>query len=135
MKENDLFLDRYLSKIVEDFEGWAERSSKSVNKEWYTDPAPRVKEFSDELEAKFGNKYIKILSGGSAHSFVVNTDKDSKFKKKTWDPATKSHRLIWTKGKRRRGQSTRVTSFNMFVRRSWPPKANLKKDEHGLEDA
>ena len=40
MKENDLFLDRYLSKIVEDFEGWAERSSKSVNKEWYTDPAP-----------------------------------------------------------------------------------------------
>jgi len=81
MKENDLFLDRYLSKIVKDFEGWAERSSKSVSKEWYTDPAPRIKEFSDELEAKFGNKYIKILSGGSAHSFVVNTDNDKKFKK------------------------------------------------------
>lgn len=81
MKENDLFLDRYLSKIVKDFEGWAERSSKAVNKEWYTDPAPRIKEFSNELEAKFGNKYIKILSGGSAHSFVVNTDNDKKFKK------------------------------------------------------
>ena len=81
MKENDLFLDRYLSKIKEDFKGFAESSSKAVSKEWYSDPAPRIKEFSDELEAKFGNKYIKILSGGSAHSFVVNTDNDSKFKK------------------------------------------------------
>ena len=81
MQENDLFLDNYLRKIVEDFKGWADRSSKSVNKEWYTDPAPRIKEFESELQAKFGNKYIKILSGGSAHSFVVNTDKDSKFKK------------------------------------------------------
>ncbi len=81
MKENDLFLDNYLRKIVKDFEDWAGRSSKAVSKEWYSDPAPRIKEFSDELEFKFGNKYIKILSGGSAHSFIVNTDKDSKFKK------------------------------------------------------
>lgn len=81
MKNNDLFLDNYLGKITEDFKGFAERSSKAVSKDWYTDPAPRIKEFADKLEMKFGNKYIKILSGGSAHSFIVNTDKDSKFKK------------------------------------------------------
>ena len=77
MKNNDLFLDNYLNKITEDFKGFAERSSKAVSKEWYTDPAPRIKEFADKLEMKFGNKYIKILSGGSAHSFIVNTDKAS----------------------------------------------------------
>lgn len=81
MKENDLFLDVYLTKIKNDFRGFAERSSTAVSKEWYSDPAPRVQEFADNLEMKFGNKYIKILSGGSAHSFIVNTDKDSKFKK------------------------------------------------------
>ena len=81
MKNNDLFLGNYLRKITEDFKGFAERSSNSVNKEWYTDPAPRIKEFSEGLELKFGSKYVKIMSGGSAHSFIVNTDKDSKFKK------------------------------------------------------
>jgi len=81
MKKNDLFLDVYLNKITNDYKTFAERSSTAVSKDWYTDPAPCVKEFSNELEFKFGNKYIKILSGGSAHSFIVNTDKDSKFKK------------------------------------------------------
>lgn len=66
MKNNDLFLDNYLRKITEDFKGFAERSSNSVNKEWYTDPAPRIKEFSEGLELKFGSKYVKIMSGGSA---------------------------------------------------------------------
>jgi hypothetical protein len=81
MEKNDLFLDNYLRKITEDFKGFAERSSKSVSKEWYSDPTPRINEFANELELKFGSKYIKILSGGSAHSFIVNTDKDEKFKK------------------------------------------------------
>ena len=39
------------------------------------------KKLPKELEVKFGTKYIKVLSGGSAHSFIVNTDKDEKFKK------------------------------------------------------
>jgi dTDP-4-amino-4,6-dideoxygalactose transaminase len=57
------------------------RTSTALNKSYWTDPAPRIKEFEDALEMKFGSKYIKILSGGSAHSFIVNTDKDAKFKK------------------------------------------------------
>ena len=67
MLKNDLFLDNYLRKVKEDFKGFAERSSKAVSKEWYSDPAPRIKEFANGLELKFGSKYIKILSGGSAH--------------------------------------------------------------------
>ena len=81
MEKNDLFLDVYLNKITNDYKTFAERSSKAVSKNWYTDPSDRIKEFSQELEVKFGTKYIKILSGGSAHSFIVNTDKDEKFKK------------------------------------------------------
>tara|TARA_B100000953_G_scaffold128305_1_gene105752 strand:+ start:757 stop:1017 length:261 start_codon:yes stop_codon:yes gene_type:complete len=52
-----------------------------MSKEYWRDPAPRIKEFAEAIELKFGTKYIKILSGGSAHSFIVNTDKDKKFKK------------------------------------------------------
>jgi hypothetical protein len=81
MQTNDLFLDNYLNKITADFKVFADMSNKSVNDEWYSDPAPRIKEFKEGLELKFGTKYIKILSGGSAHSFIVNTDKDSKFQK------------------------------------------------------
>lgn len=81
METNDLFLDNYLSKIKADYSAWMIRTSTALNKSYWTDPAPRIKEFEDALEMKFGSKYIKILSGGSAHSFIVNTDKDAKFKK------------------------------------------------------
>ena len=77
MKQNDLFLDNYLRKIKNDYADWMARVCKN---DQYGDPAPRIKEFQEGVEMSFGTKYIKILSGGSAHSFVVNTDKDSKFK-------------------------------------------------------
>jgi len=37
--------------------------------------------YCDRIKYKPGSKYIKILSDGSVHSFVVNTDKDKKFKR------------------------------------------------------
>ena len=78
MQTNDLFLDNYLNKIKTDYSNWM---SRVCTNDQYGDPAPRIKEFKEGLELKFGTKYIKILSGGSAHSFIVNTDKDSKFQK------------------------------------------------------
>ena len=81
MLKNDLFLDIYLRKVNADYVGFATRSADAVSERYTIDNAPRIKKFADELTFKFGKKYIKILSGGSAHSFIVNTDKDSKFKK------------------------------------------------------
>ncbi|SVB70485.1 uncharacterized protein METZ01_LOCUS223339 [marine metagenome] len=74
-------LETYLDKIAADYKQWMIRTSTTVNKEYWSDPTPRIKEFADALELKFGKKYIKILSGGSAHSFIVSTEKDAKFKK------------------------------------------------------
>jgi len=81
METNDLFLDSYLSKIKADYKAWMTRCSTADGGKYWTDPTPRIKEFAEAIEMKFGSKYIKILSGGSAHSFIVNTDKDAKFKK------------------------------------------------------
>ena len=81
METNDLFLDNYLTKIKDDYSRWMHTTCTALSKEYWKDPAPRIKEFAEAIEMKFGRKYIKILSGGSAHSFIVNTNKDSKFKK------------------------------------------------------
>ena len=41
-----------------------------------------IAEFNEKITFKVGNKYIKVFSeGGSVWGFVVNTDKDKKFKK------------------------------------------------------
>ena len=81
MIANALFLDKYLTKITDAYSAWMHRTCTALSKEYWKDPAPRIKEFSEAIEMKFGTKYIKILSGGSAHSFIVNTDKDKKFKR------------------------------------------------------
>ena len=39
-----------------------------------------IAEFNENLTYKTGSKYIKVISGGSVWGFVVNTDKDKKFK-------------------------------------------------------
>ena len=78
---DSIVLIDYLNKVVADYSRWMHRTCTAVSKEYWKDPAPRIKEFQDAIEVKFGRKYIKILSGGSAHSFIVNTNKDSKFKK------------------------------------------------------
>lgn len=78
---DSIVLINYLNKIRDDYRGWMVRTSTALSKSYWTDPEPRIKEFQDAIEVKFGKKYIKILSGGSAHSFIVNTDKDNKFKR------------------------------------------------------
>lgn len=37
-------------------------------------------EFIENFQIKFGNKYIKIINRGGVAAFIVNTDKDNKFK-------------------------------------------------------
>ena len=40
-----------------------------------------TKEFNDNLSYSIGSKYIKVTTERSVWGFVVNTDKDKKFKK------------------------------------------------------
>jgi len=41
-----------------------------------------IADFNEKMTYKVGNKYIKVFTeGGSVWGFVVNTDKDKKFKK------------------------------------------------------
>jgi|TARA_B110000914_G_C15303110_1_gene372023 uncharacterized protein with PhoU and TrkA domain len=77
METNDLFLDNYLTNIKEDYKRFIVRAG-ILDTNGQMD---RIKEFSDNLTTKFGSKYIKVMNNGSAHSFIVNTDKDKKFKK------------------------------------------------------
>lgn len=40
-----------------------------------------AKRFKEGWEIKVGKKYVKIINGGSAWGFIVNTDDDVKFRK------------------------------------------------------
>ena len=40
-----------------------------------------TKEFLAGLRTKEGQKYIKVITGNSVHSFIVNTEEDAKFKR------------------------------------------------------
>ena len=79
MIANDLFLDSYVNKIKNDYADWMTRVCKN---DQYGDPAPRIKEFQEGVEMSFGTKYIKITSGGSAHSFMLETKQEVTLK--TW---------------------------------------------------
>ena len=78
MIANDLFLDKYVRSIKSDYSAWMTRV---CSHDGYGEPEAPIKRFHDSVDMSFGTKYIKITSGGSAHSFIVNTDKDAKFKK------------------------------------------------------
>jgi len=74
-------IEKLIENIVEDFRRYEEKSP-------YGDEArkaERVEEFAKGLEAKEGNKYIKIVSKNfpseCVWGFVVNTDNDKKFKR------------------------------------------------------
>ena len=72
-----------IENIKEDYFNWTTRCGgrelSDINK-------TMIAEFNDGLTYKTGSKYIKVITrsaggGGSVWGFVVNTDKDKKFKK------------------------------------------------------
>jgi len=40
-----------------------------------------IADFNDNVDYKLGNKYIKVITGGSVWGFIVNTENDKKFRK------------------------------------------------------
>ena len=73
--ENDIKngVEALIEIAKKSYEKWS-NSGDTVRKEMY-------ERYCDRIKYKPGPKYIKILSDGGVHSFVVNTDKDKKFKR------------------------------------------------------
>lgn len=73
--------------IKTDYLDWTERSAIARGKRDGGDGELNeinkrmIAEFNNELSYTVGNKYIKIVKGGSVWGFVVNTDTDKKFKR------------------------------------------------------
>jgi len=72
-------IEKLIEDIVNDYDQWQSRRSEQK-----TEIQQRMfEDFKNEIGFKEGKKYIKITNknGGSVWGFVVNTDKDVKFRK------------------------------------------------------
>ena len=70
-------LETLKNDIVADYENWQTLSGKPRTEI----QARMLDEFIDNLRIAEGNKYIKVITGSSVWGFIVNTDKDKKFRK------------------------------------------------------
>jgi hypothetical protein len=57
-----------------DYGRWSGPNRNEIREEMFAD-------YCKTINYKPGSKYIKVLTKGSVHSFVVNTDNDKKFKR------------------------------------------------------
>ena len=72
-------VDKLIQDIKDSYAGRRAGEWTDTKKKVYAD---MTKDFNDNLEVKEGNKYIKIVSKQyGVWGFIVNTDKDKKFKK------------------------------------------------------
>lgn len=73
-------IDKLLAAIKQDYAEWTEAATRKSGKAEPSDYFARtLEEWDDNIEVKYGNKYIKILRDGSVWGFVVNTHDDKKF--------------------------------------------------------
>jgi hypothetical protein len=70
-------MDRYLAAIKADFRKW--NSGRNMTPEQQKIVADMEAEFDAKLHVVEGTKYLKVVSRGSVHSFVV-IKADAKFK-------------------------------------------------------
>ena len=70
-------MNALIANIKKDYFDWtmgcAKGTLSDINKKM-------IAEFNEKITHKTGSKYLKVISGGSVWGFVVNTDKDKKFK-------------------------------------------------------
>jgi len=85
MKTN-VDLDKYLEVIRDDYREWQVRCAQTDTAMSAASRAraqdirvKMIKEFVEGVSFTAGSKYIKVVTGGSVHSFVVNSETDSKF--------------------------------------------------------
>ena len=72
-------IEKLIQDIVNDYANWQGFRKDTACSEVQRQMFDR---FQSRIDFKEGNKYIKIFTeGGSVWGFVVNTDKDNKFRK------------------------------------------------------
>lgn len=70
-------LGRLVQKINENYVAWW----NAYYPEGTSDSAAKmIEEFKDNIEIRYGKKYIKIIKQGSVWGFIVNDQNDKKFK-------------------------------------------------------
>ncbi len=71
-------IQKYLEDIKANYAAWTshygKRELSDVNKEM-------IQDFNETISFSNGSKYIKVVTNGSVHSFIVATEKDAKFQK------------------------------------------------------
>ena len=73
-------IEKLIDDIVNDYAVWQDRCAKGEQKTQVQ--KDMFERFKSRISFKEGNKYIKIFTeGGSVWGFIVNTDKDKKFRK------------------------------------------------------
>ena len=73
-------IETLIQDIVNDYDVWQNRCAKGEPKSSVQNDM--FDRFKSRIDFKEGKKYIKIFTeGGSVWGFVVNTDKDNKFRK------------------------------------------------------
>ena len=81
MMKTNVDLDKYLEVIRDDYREWQALAPVLLEEGCETQKvrAEMTKEFVESVDFTVGSKYIKVVTGGSVHSFVVNSETDSKF--------------------------------------------------------
>ena len=76
------FIIKYLEAIKSDYADFQTVTGEQplTESQWEIRKKMRL-EFNDGVHFKVGKKYIKVITGSSVHSFIVNTDTDPKFAK------------------------------------------------------
>ena len=86
MKQGENMMNEAMNTLLEnikaDYVAWVMRATYADGK---TELSGYYKEtvdnWDDNVEVRYGNKYIKIIRDRSVWGFVVNTDNDKKFRK------------------------------------------------------
>ena len=81
-KEFQSSIIKYLEAIKSDYADFQTVTGNQplTESQWEIRKKMRL-EFNDRLHYTVGKKYIKVITGSSVHSFIVNTDTDPKFAK------------------------------------------------------
>ena len=87
MRNKEMIMNNEMTALIEnikeDYLNWTTRCAGAKGLDALTEINERmIAEFNEKITFKVNTKYIKVFTeGGSVWGFVVNTDKDKKFRK------------------------------------------------------
>lgn len=64
-------LDKYLDAILADYVEFNNRGSRVISSASDEYRKNAIARFKESLRYEFGNKYVKVITGNSVHSFIV----------------------------------------------------------------